>query len=339
MNIRDIAKKAGVSVATISRAINQETRSKLSPKTLKLVDAVIQKYGYTPNLAARNLNRASSKTIGILFPYFYSIFNHQYYVDILAGVADALINTEYHFKILLSRESAPKWDKYDFRKGEFIDGLLITHWPLFFSGKAAVEGLKIPSILLNDYSPDLKAHFICGDQYQGGQIAAEHLYKLGHRRYALLAGSKGSLDGELRIKGFMDYLNSKKIIIEPHAIIQGDYRDDLAYERIGRMLELKAMRPSAVFCANDRMALGVLRRLKDAGINCPKEISVVGFDNDREGRENEPSLTSVQVSLYNLAREAALTLLKTLNGTRPSQSKIKNFFPSDLILRSSTMLV
>ena len=334
MNIRDIAKKAGLSTATISRAINQETRAKLAPKTLKLVDEIIAKYGYTPNLAARNLNKTSTRTIGILFPYFYSIFSHQYYVDILSGVADALINTDYQFKILLSRENAPKWDRYDFKKGESIDGLLITQWLMFFSDRLALEGLRGPAVVLSDYAKDINANFVCGDQFEGGSKAAEYLCKLGHRKFALLTGSTGSIDGEARLKGFNHYLRSKNIALDESWVIQADYREDFAYDRIERVLTRQGQRPTAIFCLNDRMAFGVLRRLKELNIKCPQEISVMGFDNDEAGKESNPPLTTINVPLYEVAQEAVRQLLSALKSPAKNQSR-KVLFSPQLITRSS----
>ena len=334
MNIRDIAYKSGVSTATISRAINKETRSKLAPKTLKMVDEIIAKYGYTPHLAARNLNKTSTKTIGILFPYFYSIFNHHYYVHILSGVADALINTEYQFKILLSRENSPKWDRYDFKKGESIDALLITQWLIFFSDRSALEDLRCPAMVLSDYAKGIKANFVCGDQFEGGQKAAEYLYKLGHRKFAVLTGSTGSVDGEARFKGFMHYLNSRNLTLDESWMIQADYREDFAYDRIERVLTQQGRRPTAIFCLNDRMAFGVLRRLKELNIKCPQEISVMGFDNDEAGKESTPPLTTVHVPLYEIAQEAVRQLLLVLKS--PARHKPRNIlFSSQLISRSS----
>ena len=335
MNIRDIAKKAGVSVATISRAINPETRIKLAPETLHKIDVLIRKYGYTPNLAARNLNRTSSKTIGVVFPYFQGLFYHPYYVNILAGVSDYLLNTEYQFKILFLKEEKDKWDYYDFKKGEHVDGLVVTHWPFFFSDKSVLERMKIPCVIVSDFRKNVKTFFACGDQLAGGAKVAEYLYGLGHRQIAVLTGLDISMDGQLRLEGFRKYIETNGLCLNDRWIIRADYREDMAYEKVGAILN-GDQRPTAIFCLNDEMAFGVLRRLKDLSIECPKEISVVGYDNDYRGQLCHPSLTSVQVPLYDIAAEAARRIVEYLQSNEHKQLNGNVLYPVEIIVRNSS---
>jgi len=336
LNIKDIAKKADVSVATISRAINPETRSKVTRKTLEHVDRIIRKYGYTPNLSARNLNKTSTKTIGVVFPYFKGIFHHSYYVQTLAGISDYLLNTDYQFKMLLLKEEKGKWDHYDFRKGEHVDGLILEHWPYFFSDKSILENMKIPCVVVSDFRKDIKTFFVCGDQESGGRQAAEHLFGLGHRRFAVLTGFKESPDSHLRLKGFQDYLQTQGVIFNDQWVIPADFREDMAYQSVEEVLKA-SQRPTAIFCLNDQMAFGVLRKLKDLNIQCPQEISVVGYDNEIRAQLSSPSLTSVNVPLYDLAAEGVrrlITHLESQEASKPLRGKILQ--PVQLVVRAST---
>ncbi len=336
LNIRDIARKAGVSVATISRAINPETRCKIAPKTLISVDALIRKYGYTPNLSARNLNKTSTKTIGVIFPYFSGLFYHSHYVNILAGVSDALLTTDYQFKTLLLRGEKEKWDHYDFKKGEHVDGLIIEHWPYFFSDKSILENMKIPCVVISDLRRNVKTFFACGDQIAGGRKVAEYLFGLGHRHFSVLTGLDTSTDSQLRLKGFCDYLKAKGVSLNGRWIIRADYREDMAYERVGEVFKERT-RPTAVFCLNDQMAIGVLWKLKGLNIDCPKEVSVVGYDNEIRGQLCRPSLTSVNVPLYDLAAEGVrriISHLKSPAAAKPLTGHV--LYPVELIVRGST---
>lgn len=338
MNIKDIAKKSGVSVATISRAINPETRSKVSASTLERVDKLIEKYSYTPNLSARNLNRVSTKVIGVVFPYFYGIFYHSYYSNILAGVSDALIRAGYGFKIILLKEGK-KWDYFDFKKGEHVDGLIITHWPMFFSNKAILEKMTLPCAVISDLKKNVDALFVAADQEMGGHKAAEHLYAIGHRRFAVMLGSDGSIDGELRMKGFNEFLKNKGIMIDPVCIIKADYQEELAYQRVGAIFESKR-KPTAIFCLNDLMAFGVLRKLNELKIKCPQDVSVVGFDNDVRGNIVKPALTTIDLGIYRVAQEGVNKVLDYLALSAPKKPLTgRVVFPVDLVVRGSTALL
>ena len=135
-DIRTIAKAAGVNIATVSRAVNPDTRHKVAEKTLKKIDALVKKLHYTPSLAGRNLRASVFKTIGVIAPHHRGLFWSDYYAGIFNGVADSVIDTDYRFKLIMHKIGEYKWDDYQFRSGEGIDGLIVTHWPKFFSKKS-----------------------------------------------------------------------------------------------------------------------------------------------------------------------------------------------------------
>ncbi|MBI4309732.1 MAG: LacI family DNA-binding transcriptional regulator [Candidatus Omnitrophica bacterium] len=336
LNIKEMAKKAGVSVATISRAINAQTRGKVAPDTLEKVDALIKKHGYTPNLSAKHLRQSSTRTIGVIFPYFRGIFHHSYYVEVLAGISDYLLGTDYQFKMLLLKEDKEQWDQYDFKRGERVDGLIITHWPRFFSHKSVLEQINIPSVIISDLRKDVKNFFVGGDQVSGGRQAAEHLYGLGHRRMAVLTGPAISMDSRLRLRGFEHYLGMKGLSLDPQWIVGADFLEDAAYNRVEKVLKDRK-RPTAIFCLNDQMAFGTLRKLSDLKIACPEEISVVGYDDDPRGLLSVPALTTVRVPLYELAQEGTRRLinhLKSPSAEKPLHGHV--VFPVQLVQRKST---
>jgi len=310
LTIKDMAKKAGVSVATISRAMEPHTRPKVAPHTLKRIDALIKKYGYTTNLAAKHLRQTVTKTIGIVFPYVPGIFYSEYYTHILAGVTEYLLETDYRFKMLLLKEGS-WWDDYNFQAGEGVDGLIIVHWFKIFSNQGALQRVDVPYVLINDFDPQIKAQFVAADQVLGGRLAAEYLYTNGHRQMAVLTGPAWSVDSRLRLEGFKGFLKEKGIVLAEDLVKEAGYLEHQAYESAMGLIK-NEKRITAIFCCNDQMAFGVLRRLKDLGLECPKDISLLGYDDELRASLCTPSLTTIRVDIVHLAKEAARIILSNL---------------------------
>ena len=336
INIKEIAKKARVSVATISRASNPETRQKVAAKTLKRIDTLIEKYGYTPNLAAKNLRQVTTKTIGVILPYLPGIFYSSYYIHILSGIADSLLDTEYQFKMLLLKEEKRQWDQYDFESGERVDGLIITHWFKFFSRKAVLEKMNIPIVIINDFDKTVKTQFFYADHFQGGYKVAEYLHAMGHRRIAVVLGPHWSHDSRHRLEGCKAFLASVGISLAPDLIFSADYHEQTAYARAEELLKKKS-RFTAIFCCNDQMAFGVIRKMEELGISCPKDISVVGYDDETRSASFRPPLTTVQVPVYDLARQGTQCLINYLRLPADSAKPLvgQTILPVALVERQS----
>lgn len=320
MTIYEMAEKAKVSIATISRAANPATRSKVSSETLVKIDKLLERHRYTTNLAARNLTRTTTKTIGILMPHHPQVFLEDFYCKILSGVSDAMIDSEYRLKMVLLK-CEKKWDAYNFRAGEGIDGIIVIHWHAFFSNKSVLEKLGVPAVIISDVEKNIRAHFVSGDHFQGGRLAAETLYSQGHRKIGVFTGPPDSADSQLRMKGFANYLAEKGIILDPDAIVCGHFQEEKAYALAGPFLQ-RQKNLTALFCLNDGMALGVLRKLQELGIRCPEQLSVLGYDGDKRGESSQPPLTTVSVPLYEIAKEATERLVRYLEAPR----KNKDFY-------------
>ena len=324
LSIKDMAKKIGVSVATVSRALNPETRSKVAPATLERVDRLVAKYGYMPNQAARNLRKASTKTIGVIFPYVENIFYSSYYTHILAGVANALLDTEYQFKMLLLKDEKDKWDRYNFSTAESVDGLIVTQWFRFFSDKEVLSSMNIPTVVINDFEEGVRAQFVCCDNIQGGEAAADFLYSQGHRKIGLITGPAWSRDSRQRQQGFQGALKRVGHAIGSQAVQQGDYDDpNVTRQALEKLLKYDP-EISAIFCCNDNIAFMVIDELKQKNISCPEQISVVGFDDDFRALHFNPPLTTIQMPVYGLAKESVRLLLDHLRSGNPSSSFMGN---------------
>jgi LacI family transcriptional regulator len=335
LTILDLARKAGVSVATISRAANPKTRHLVAPETLRTVDALIQKYRYTASQAAKHLRKAAYETIGVLFPHHEGILNSEYYSNILSGVADALLDSEYKFKMILLKPQQAPWDAYDFKNGEGVDGLIVTYWRSFFKDPSVFKKLDIPCVVINNCERGIRARFVAGDHYLGGQVAARYLCMNGHRRFAVVKGAYESPDIKERLRGFLSELDEAKIRKGDVCVIEADYQEAAGYAVAEKILEIKSA-VTAVFCMADTQAFGLIQRFRELNVACPKRISVVGYDNDRRGEHGEPPLTSVHVPVYDLAREAARDLILHLRGEmKPAEFFRPRIIPVQLVERLS----
>ncbi len=335
-NIYEIAKKANVSIATISRAINPETREKVSPETLQKIDDLIKRFGYTPSRAAKNLSNRKYKNIGVLFPHHREIFRESYYSEILSGISDALIDTAYHLRLVLLKCTDSKWDHYNFGLAEEVSGLIVTHWHAFFSSKSALEKIGIPCVVINDPEKNIRAHFVSGDHEMGGKLAAEHLFSQGHRQFAILTGPADSSDSKLRVQGFQKYLKEKGVSVDPKNIVSGDFQSEKAEEAVETIFK-KKNKITALFCCNDQMAFGALRKLSSLEISCPGDISVVGYDDERQGALSNPPLTTIQVPLSAMSAGACGKLVSFLEKKISKEAFYgQALMPVRLIRRAST---
>ncbi len=319
-----MAKKAGVSVATISRAINPETREMVAPDTLSNIDDLVQRHHYVPNLAAKHLRSVRCKTVGILLPHIPNIFLSEYYSKILAGVSNSLIDSDFRFKLVALKPYTNKWDGYSFQSAEGVDGLIVTYWPTFFSSKFAVD---VPCVVVSDPDERIRAHFVACDNIRGGELAAEHLYRHGHERIAILTGQDWSTDSHLRVKGFKALMKRMGTAVPNEMIFRANYEEDQA-AKIVEQLMLEKRKITAFFCCNDGMAVGVLQKLKQLGISCPKRISVIGFDDEGRAWHTDPPLTTVRSPIYDLGRVAGDILVRFLK----EGSKSDDFFHKQTVL-------
>ena len=257
MTIYDVSKMARVSIATVSRAINPVTQELVAPATRNRIAGLVDKHGYTPSLAARALSGAALKTIGVLLPQSPGVFFHHYYQQIMAGVSDELLKSPYQFKLILSKPGERRWDCYNFRLGEAVDGLIVTHWHTFFSRASVFDRLQLPCIVINDPEPNVRAHFVSGDHVMGGELAASHLYAKGHRRIAVLTGPKDSSDSRLRLQGFRRFFQHAGRRVELTILPGGEFQEERARETIAEFFKAKPS-VTALFCCNDEMAFGVM---------------------------------------------------------------------------------
>ncbi len=324
--INDVAHKAGVSYQTVSRVINNHPAVKDTTR-MRVIEA-IRMLKYQPSHVARSLAMQRSSLIGVVS-----------FGTLLFGPAQILSNIEqaarvrgYHLSITsiaeLTRDELEQ--AINTLRRQQVEGVLIITPLLGAETDFLKELVGIIPIVLVDADQAFGLPFSSVDQMAGGKLGAAHLLKLGHRRIALLNGPQQWNDAKLRELGWLSVL--REAGLEPTAQIYGDWSAKSGYRATKQLL--KRRRFSGLLVANDQMALGALRAIREAGLEVPQDISVVGFDNLPESDYFDPPLTTIEQDFPSLG-QTCLNQLLTLIET-PALAPAGQVIPPELVIRAST---
>jgi len=319
VSIRDVARAAGVSHMTVSRVLNKQPN--VSAETRERVERAITELRFRPSRTARALAHGSSRVIGVL-----EATGGRYHgpASTIAAIEDAARAVGYSIMIAVVDPADPEAGApaVEHLLDQGAAGLILVG-----PGAAAVTDAAagVPLIVMHAAEG---ARAVSSDQAAGGRSAARHLLELGHTAIAHLAGPAGWLEAEARARGFADELAAAGLA--PAAQLAGDWTADSGYAAGRELLARGGF--TAVFCANDQMALGMLHAARDAGIAVPAQLSVVGFDDIGEAAHYAPALTTLRQDFPELGRRAVAALLAQL-GTGPEPGAA----PAPvLVVRSST---
>ncbi len=321
--INDVAREAGVSVATVSKVING--RYGVSQATSARVRGVIEELGYESSLVARSLRSLRTNVIGILVAEF-----EPFSTEILKGTSSAIAGTG--FELLAysgGGGSRPGWERRYLSRlsGTLIDGAILVT-PTVMTAEAAIPVIAIDPHLGPSGPPTIDA-----DNATGAMNAVQHLIDLGHTRIGLIGGRPDLESARLREEGYRAALTRAGIEPDPSLMRVGDYRREPATAPARELLTLPD-RPSAIFAANDLSAIGVMDAAKELGLDVPRDLSVVGFDNIPESALTNPPLTTVSQPLQQMGARAIEMLVGLIEGRPPESSHIR--LPTQLVVRSST---
>ena len=333
MDIREIAKRAKVSTATVSRVINRVPT--VNAQLAKRVWNVVEELGYYPNTQARALVSGRSRIFGLVIsditnPFFPEI------VQVFEAIA-----VQHHYEILLtSTENDPKRMEQSVRRmiERRVEGVAVM---TFGMEEVLLEGLKVRKVPLVfvDVGPPLpRVSNIRIDYLNGIRQAVQHLAALRHQRISFIAGPLRLKSAGARRQAFIQAMREIGLEARSELIIEGDHTMEGGMAAFAQLLNL-ADRPTAVMCSNDMTAIGVMRKSHDAGIAIPRDVSVVGFDDIRMAQFVIPPLTSIQMSQAELARLAFHALLSDVERTTPAANGSEYILRTSLVLRESTSLI
>jgi len=333
--IRDVAKACGVSVATVSGVLNN-TPSAAGPETRERVLDMIQQMNYSPNAVARGLSHRRMNTIGVVMDYsgWGSLISDQHLGPIIDGIVSQ--NSRTRQKTLLYTEP---WGDAIANIPAFTDGicdgllLIVPMVPDEFFTKLVQR--NTPFVIIGDYrtEPDLTAVDV--DNVEAGQQITSYLACLGHKRIAMLRGDAAHQSSRFRALGYQEALQECGYEYDADLDLQGGYNPEAGYECAIQLLDLPpASRPTAMFCGDDRIALGALDALKQRGVRVPQEMSVVGINNSLEGINREIPLTSLRQPGQEIGERAVDLLRSQITGAEKPGLKVA--LPGELIIRGTS---
>lgn len=306
VTIVDVAQKAGVSIATVSRVLNQTGR--YSRDTLRRVKATAAELGYAPNYMAKSLKKRRTEQIALAV----ADIGNPVYVAMARAIQHVVKEHGYRL-VLLSTEASVDEEINILRSlaKQYVDGLIIS--PLLYgeAHRKQLAQVKRPVVVIGGGPDDVGVDSVYIDSAKGVRLAMEHLLDQGYSRIAFVNGPSETVPGTVRLQGYEGSLIEHGIPLDPGLVVQGDFTLSGGYMAATRLLELPAL-PQAVLCANDLMALGVLRRLREAGIRVPEDVALVGMDDIEQARISSPALTTVSLLASERGRIAAELLLKRL---------------------------
>lgn len=329
--IQDVARQAKVSAATVSRVLSSPER--VSAATRDRVTAAVQDTGYTINQAARSLRLRNARTILMAAP---NIGNPYYSV-----VLDAVIHTasERGYSVLVATRIGGDPNRWlaDYLHSNRADGLLLFDGSLGTFGLSGLagNGIDVPLVAAYDELPDPQFNSVLVDNRAAAARATQHLIELGHSTIGHVMSPSRNQAASERLIGFSDAMQQAGLPINPEWMFQGTYNLESGIAAAEQMLGL-AEKPTAMFCGNDEMAIGLIHRLRLGGIECPRDISVIGFDDIAVARYAAPSLSTMHQPREEIGRLATGMLIDIIEGALPHTEPAHVMLRAELVVRDST---
>jgi LacI family transcriptional regulator len=331
-NIRDVAKHAGVSIATVSTALNRT--GPVSEKTLRRIWDAVEAVGYAPNAIARSLRLGKSRLLGLVVseitnPFFGALTLAIEKTAHASGYAVIVCNS--------NEEEARELELLDLLRVQRVAGILVAP-----SGSGAKYRDSLsrhadpPLITIDRQVEGLERDFVGLDNRVAGRLITEYILRLGHRRIAFVGGRPGVSTSDHRYDGYCQALAAVGLKPDPALCLRGEFRSETAYTVAQPLLTMMADRPTAIVAANNVMALGAMQVVGDLGFRCPQDISVAGIDDFPWSTALRPRLTTVAQPIEEIGRTAVEMLLDHLSDERtpPTVTRSRIFAPT-LITRDS----
>jgi LacI family transcriptional regulator len=320
----DVAREAGVSVATVSKVVNG--RYGVSQATLEKVLGVIAHLGYESSLGARSLRSLRTNVIGVLVAEF-----EPFSTELLKGVSEAIGDTGYDLIAYSGRHHSDTvgWERRSLVRlaGSVIDGAIVVTPTIVDAG---IGG--IPVVAVDPHTGPVDVPTVDADNYAGAVKATAYLLGLGHRRIAHLSGRPDLESARLRERGFRDAMARAGLEVDERLVVVGGFRAEAA-EGPARELLTRPDRPTAVFAANDLSAIRTMEVAHSLGLGIPEDLSIIGFDNVPESALAMPPLTTIAQPLKAIGATALRMLVAMLDGTAPDPNHVR--LPTTMVGRAS----
>jgi LacI family transcriptional regulator len=330
ITIKDVAKRAGVNASTVSRVINNDSKLSIREETKQRILDSIRELGYHPNSIARNLRLNTSDAIGMLIPDI----TNPLFPEVIKGVESLASEKDLSLILCHTEDSHEKELKMiRFLINRRVDGLLLASVHMRADTIDEVEKSGIPYVLVNRGNRKDAGAYVVADNTAGAKMAVHHLISLGHTRIAHIAGFLYTDTGIERVEGYRKELNLADIPFNSDYMIEAGYTEPEGYKAMNKLLLLPD-RPTAVFAANDLLAMGAILAINKKGLKVPEDVSIVGFDGIWLVERITPALTTVKIPLNEMGYLAMNMLFHKMKGLPVEQERI--VLQPSLVVRSST---
>jgi LacI family repressor for deo operon, udp, cdd, tsx, nupC, and nupG len=326
--MKDVAEKAGVSTATVSRALTNP--EKVSAATRQKVEQAVQAVGYAPQGLARNARRGETQTILVIVPDICDPF----FSEMIRGIEVTAAQAGYLVLIGdCAHQNQQERTFLNLMLARQIDGMVLLGSQLPFDASADEQRNLPPMVMANEFAPEMSLPSVHIDNLTAAFEAVNHLLQLGHKQVACIAGPEDMPLCQYRLQGYVQALRRSGLTVDPTYIVRGDFTFDAGVAAINQLLSLPQP-PRALFCHSDIMALGAMSQARRLGLRVPQDLSIVGFDDIELSRYCDPPLTTVAQPRYQIGREAMLLLLEELQGKRVNSGS--RLLDAELTIRGST---
>ncbi len=321
ITIKEIAEKSGFGVGTVSRALREDPFL-VKEETRKKILAVAKKYGYAKDVGAQALVTGKSTDIGLMIPaMFGSYFYNDFYIKIISGIMDALSESEYKLRVLFLREKSKFRDVMRESRSLKLGGLILSPYCQdFFIEEKDIKKLDVPVVVLGKEVVGKNIRSVVLDDFKGGYDGTSFLIDLGHENIAVIRGFREDI--EKRYKGYRKAMKDNGLKLNEDLILKGDALEGSGFERTRELIK-KKKKPTAVFCLDDEMAYGALRAMREGGLECPRDMSVMGFDGMDIDNFTFPHLTTMARPVSYMAETAVRFLLDRDMWKRSSCIKVE----------------
>jgi DNA-binding LacI/PurR family transcriptional regulator len=330
--IKDIAKAAGVSVTTVSRALNGY--NDVNEKTRAKIKSIAEELNYSPNAVARSLVKSKTETIGLLVSELsLSGAKDMFTYEIMCGINDSSSEKGYDLILFSTNSAKQKAKSYSqLCRERQVEGVIMQGIKIDDPYLKEVIDSNIPCVLIDVEIEGENVGFVSTDNVFGAQMAVKHLTNLGHRNIAIMNGHNQAVVSQKRLQGYKKQLEEASIPFQEEYVLNGEFLEEKA-EKVAYSFLNEHPEVTAIFCASDLMALGVMNAAKRQGITVPEELSIVGYDNITLAEYVQPQLSTVEQNKYQIGFKAAKLLIDMLEGNKANRKVILD---NQLIIRNTT---
>ncbi|NOX63991.1 MAG: LacI family transcriptional regulator [Chloroflexi bacterium] len=332
VTIKDIARRTGKSITTVSRALADY--DDVSPATKELVRRVADEMGYTPNRLAQRLQKRRTETIGLILPTFGPRFADPFFSELLAGIGNTAAS--YGYDLLVSTQAPGEKELETYRQkvqGGQVDGLIVVRTRRHDKRIDYLRKADVPFAVFGRTEDALDYPFVDEDGEYGMQLMVEHLVDLGHRRIACIAPPPHLMFAHYRMLGIHKAMEKAGLALQDELLVVGDLTQRGGYQQAERLLDLSP-RPSAIIACNDLMALGAMSAAQKRGLVVGRDITITGFDDIPMAEHAHPPLTTVHQPIYKIGSMVCDMLLQILSGQEPEERQV--ILKPKLIVRQSS---